>query len=45
MQWWHYVLIGVVVLGLGALKFFAWQRIKTNRAGKQERENRRPDED
>jgi hypothetical protein len=44
MEWWHYVLIAVGVLALGALKLVAWKRIKSNRSGKGgDREH--PDED
>jgi len=34
MQWWGYVLIAVGVIALGALKFYAWNKIKSNRSDK-----------
>lgn len=44
MQWYWYVLIGLGVVGLGALKLYAWKRIKDNRSGKGGKSDH-PDED
>ncbi len=44
MPWWGYVLIVVGVIALGALKLYAWNRIKSNKSGKGKTAGH-PDED